>query len=204
MIRECNLHWRYEDTESGLVMPWLTLPTLEWLKSMDISRWRIFEYGCGYSTVWFRLNCYQLVSVDTNQNWAKAVGAEFVPDNNAYVRSCVINAIPIDCIIVDGDWREECLFFAVNELKQNGFLIIDNWMSEDFPPDACERTLELLKYWPYKLFKQPNHSNWVTAVFRKPYGAAEASRKTGYSKAFIQRRLKKLVKSEVGGKWTYQ
>jgi hypothetical protein len=169
MIQEANLHWRYVDTESNLILPWYTLPCLHWLKTLNVSQWRVFEYGCGYSTIWWALNCEKVKSVDSNYEWSRAMLAVYVEDEYNYVESISFGFdSPYDCIIVDGSYRENCVNNCLEHLKQNGYLIIDNWGQEDFPVDACDRTLELLKDWPYKLFPQPNHSTWVTAVFVKP------------------------------------
>jgi len=168
MIIECNRHWQYTDTESGLIMPWYTLPCLHWLKTMDISRWSIFEYGSGYSTIWFRLNCDKLISVDSDERWAKAMSSYYVPQTMPYIESPLASKRIYDCLVIDGVHREACVQVSKETIKSNGYLIIDNWGQEDFPPDACERTLELLKDWPYQIFAQPNHSTWKTAVFVKP------------------------------------
>lgn len=167
MIQEANLHWRYVD--GNLIMPWYTLPCLQWLKTLNVSQWNVFEYGCGYSTIWWRLNCKEVISVDSDESWAKSMVVLFLDYKNSYVESPSFGFdSPYNCIVVDGLYREDCVKYSIDFLKQNGYLIIDNWGQEDFPPDACERTLELLKDWPYQIFKQPNHSNWTTAVFSKP------------------------------------
>lgn len=170
MIREANMIWQYVDTESGLIMPWYTLPMLEWLKKQKTKEWQVFEYGCGYSTIWWRANCGIVESVDSNRLWAQAVEADFYytdTDSNSYPRACRLKQI-FDCIIVDGIFREECVNFCFDKIKPAGFLIIDNWGQEDFLPDACARTEKLLAGWSKQIFKQPNHSKWQTALFQKP------------------------------------
>jgi len=168
MIIEANRHWQYTDTESGLIMPWYTLPMLQWLKKQDVSEWEVFEYGCGYSTIWWRANCDSVTSIDSNKLWAKAIGIEYFSKALANYVSCSGDGQNYDCIIIDGDFREECMNHARYNVKPAGFLIIDNWGQEDFPPDACERTEKLLAGWSKQVFKQPNHSEWATALFQKP------------------------------------
>jgi hypothetical protein len=161
MIREANLHWRYVDGE--IIMPWYTLPTLQWLKSINVSSWLVFEYGAGYSTIWWRLNCAGVVSVDTVELWAKSMGANYFKDKTEYIQACK-NYRGYDCIIVDGQWREECIEFCLPFIKQGGYLIIDNYGSEDHD---ISKTEHLLLNWQFELHKQPNHSSWKTAVFKK-------------------------------------
>jgi hypothetical protein len=167
MIQEANLTWRYIDTESNLILPWYTKPALEWLKQQDVSQWKIFEYGAGYSTIWWNLNSKESESIDSDMRWAIAMSCLHGEDKDAYVQ--IIRQFPDrDCIIVDGDWRDVCVVFCIQSLKSGGHLIIDNWGQGDFPPAYCDMADDLLKGWDKKLFKQPNHSTWITAIFTKP------------------------------------
>lgn len=174
MIVGANMPWQSIDTESGLIAPWFTAPCLEWLKKQDISRWVIFEFGCGYSTIWFRLNAGQVMSVDNNEKWARAMNAHFTNDRDEYIFSAMKlymssslgGRMYYDCIIIDGAWRMECLQNAHGCVTPGGYIIIDNWGQEDFP--NTKEAEELLVLWEKQLFKQPNHSRWITAVFRKP------------------------------------
>lgn len=165
MIREANLTWQYQDTESGLIMPWYTLPTLQWLKEQDTSKWVVFEYGCGYSTIWMKHNCLVVKGVDDNKTWAFPFGAMFQPEKCNYVES-VHCGYKLDLVIVDGSYRKDCLIESINLVKSGGYIIIDNYGQEDFPD--TEFAEKLLEGWEKQLFKQPNHTTWVTAVFRKP------------------------------------
>jgi predicted O-methyltransferase YrrM len=170
MIQEANLQWQYVDTESHLVMPWYTLPALEWLKKQDVKEWRVFEYGAGYSTIWWRANADYVNSIDNDKTWATAMstwwsGGHLTPRKEAYIGSIKGS---FDCVVIDGDWRLECLEYSIPYLKPGGFMIIDNWGQDDFPPVAMERAEELLKGWTKVVHKQPNHSRWATAIFQKP------------------------------------
>lgn len=164
MIQEANLHWRYMDTESNLVMPWYTLPTLKWLKTQDVKSWNVFEFGSGYSTIWWRLNCRKVISVDSNEAWAKAMSVTHWGDEKSFANA--LNTLGMwDCIVVDGIKREECVTECHHSLKPGGFLIIDNYDSEDYDPKPNEA---LLAPWARTIHKQPTHSIWQTAVFQKP------------------------------------
>lgn len=167
MIQEANLIWRYEDTQSGLIMPWFTLPCLEWLLKQEVNSWKVMEYGAGYSTIWFRANCQKLESIDSNARWATAVGAFNYEGSSPeiYIEACAKKDFFWDCIIIDGIQREKCAAFATNHLKSGGYLIIDNYGQEDYNPEI---NAGLFKNWPIQLFKQPNHSTWQTAVLTKP------------------------------------
>lgn len=169
MIQDANLTWRSIDTRSNIIFPWFTRPCLEWLEKQDIGNWDIFEYGCGYSTIWFRLNAKSINAVDDNERWAKAMGADYMETKERYVMA-IVCPIPekFDCIVVDGAWRIDCVEYCRDFLKPGGFLIIDNWTQDDFHQEYCDRADELLVGWGKKLYKEPIHSQWTTAVFQKP------------------------------------
>jgi hypothetical protein len=166
MIQEANLHWRYIDTETNLIMPWYTLPALHWLHSQDILRWDVFEYGAGYSSIWWRVNSNTLDGIEHNESWAKAMSVRWSGDDKEnYIKSTPTGAF-YDCIVVDGEWRDECVAFSRNYLKSGGYMIIDNYGQTDFP--SVESVDKLLEGWEKQVFKQPNHTEWATAVFKKP------------------------------------
>jgi hypothetical protein len=173
MIQDANLTWRYIQTESNLLMPWYTLPCLQWLVKQDVSKWDVFEYGAGYSTIWWRLNAETIWSVETNHQWAQAMGAEFVPSKDEFINKIKDDHIHFDCIIVDGEWREECVEVCRPYLKPGGVLIIDNYdqIIPDYPQPSFPETEKidaLLEGWGKQVFKHPTHTHWKTAVFQKP------------------------------------
>ncbi len=173
MIQEANLHWRYIDTESNLLLPWYALPALQWLKKQDVKGWKVFEYGCGYSTIWWAKNCTRLNSVDHIPGWVLTFGSISLSDKDEYI-TCIDpgqnrflnNVNQYDCIIVDGEWRDKCASFSLSFLKPGGFMIVDNYGQDGFPdPGIID---EILSGWAKQIFKQPNHSDWSTAIFCKP------------------------------------
>jgi|SRR5690242_2857514 len=164
MIQEANLHWRHIDTESqSIIMPWYTLPCLQWLLQQPTKTWKVFEYGGGYSSIWWRLNSLLYKGIDSNEFWAIVGNILFTDKKQTYIESCCFDKW--DCIIVDGIEREECVKWSLDYIKPGGYLIIDNYGSEDY---KVEETQELLKDWKVQYFRQPNHSTWQTAVFQKP------------------------------------
>ncbi len=173
MIQEANLHWRYFDTATNLIYPWYTLPCLEWLIQQDAKDWSVFEYGCGYSSIWWRANSRFVYSVDHDETWGYAMGAccrsgklEYITHIEGTVQLWKEEPSPYDCIVVDGEYRDECVNFCRQFLKSGGYMIVDNYGQDGFP--STEVIDSLLEGWEKQVFKQPNHSQWTTAVFRKP------------------------------------
>lgn len=93
------------------------------------------------------------------------MGTVFHITKGGYVKE--LNKIR-DCVIIDGEWRMDCVEHAKDFITEGGVMIIDNWGQEDFPQESCDKAEALLQGWSKEVFKQPNHTEWTTAVFQKP------------------------------------
>lgn len=167
-MEEANLIWRYQI--NNIILPWYTKSCLEWLLKEDTKSWNVFEYGAGYSTIWWRLNSRSVRSVESNKEWAVAIAINVTFQTEQIAYCAEIGRIEeiFDCIIVDGEWRDDCVEWAIPYLKPKGIIIIDNYEQPSYTETDFKKTNELLKGWTKLIFKQYNHSDWQTAVFIKP------------------------------------
>ncbi len=173
VVKHPFLEWRNLDADSGMLMPWYTAPMLEWLKSKDVSKWTVFEYGCGMSTLWWRFNAKWVDSVDISLEWAQNISAYWEDDRYRYIDYPY--RIPqykdgqkYDVVVIDGHWRDECTKVAIACLKPGGYLIIDNYHQQscDLPASEWTRTDELLKNYPVVIFPQEGHPDWKTGLWQ--------------------------------------
>jgi predicted O-methyltransferase YrrM len=153
--------------EYNIQMPWYVRPFLEILDTWDLKGKIIFEYGSGYSSLWFRSRGATVYGVDSNETWANLSGARFCDDKQAYLDS--INwVIPhFDIVVIDGIYRDECTKYALNKLNPEGILIIDNWDQPSAEPNEWLETKELIKGLKMEVYKEPEHEDWKTAVITK-------------------------------------
>lgn len=161
--------WRYMCEKSGLTYPWYTESCLQWLKTIDVSKWKIFEYGAGISTFWWKFNAKEVHSVDSNHDWAANVGAMYTQEPERYVSAidAVGNNNSFDIIIIDGTWRDDCTAWAVAKIKEGGYIIADNYHQESACPlSEWVKTDELMKDFPVVIFHQQGHPDWKTAVWQ--------------------------------------
>jgi len=125
---------------NGDAIPWYTYPALEYIKQLDLSDKTIFEYGSGYSTLFWATRCKKVVSIEHDEKWYELIKPQ-LPDNvdyqlqvtqDGYVNSIHQTEDSYDVIIDDGAFRNECALAAVQKLHPNGFIILDNsdWMSK--------------------------------------------------------------------------
>lgn len=154
--------------EDGLILPWYTSPCLEWLMTLDLNGSKVFEYGAGDSTEWYRSRGAKVMGVDNNPKYADNQRGIFMSSlKEDYVGMVWACSQWQDLIIIDGIWRDECTEHALDNLIQGGYLIIDNYMQPSVEME-WSRTNELIKGMEQILYKEPDHYDWQTLVVKKP------------------------------------
>ncbi len=115
-------------------IPWLTYPATRFLRSRLPQGLRVFEYGCGNSTLWWAARCNDLVSCEHDRSWFQRM-APTVPENchlalrtlgDGSYASEILNHGLFDVVVVDGRERVRCAETAVSSLTGDGILIWDD------------------------------------------------------------------------------
>jgi len=116
----------------GELMPLYTYPCYEWLHSIDWFGANVFEFGVGYSSLWWaeqkRVN---LSGVEDTEVWAKFVTGNSqrdvdittAIDEDEYIGVC---SGVYDVIVVDGKHRTKSAERALKHIKNDGIIILDN------------------------------------------------------------------------------
>jgi Methyltransferase domain len=121
---------------SGEPIPWITYPSLAFLQTRLRKEFRLFEYGCGNSTLWFARRVREVVSCEHDPAWHAEVQRR-IPKNvdlrlerlgpeGRYAGSVREFTSPFDVIFVDGRERVDCLRNAPAALTPLGVVILDN------------------------------------------------------------------------------
>lgn len=121
---------------AGQPLPWLTYPAIDFLASRIDSDWRVFEYGCGYGTLWWAARVSEVAGVDHDASWIAAISprlpatasVRLVPLDppESYVEAIASAGEPFDVVIVDGRHRPACLLRAERAIVGTGVIILDN------------------------------------------------------------------------------
>ncbi|MFN2100387.1 O-methyltransferase [Altererythrobacter sp. MF3-039] len=121
-------------------LPWISYDASEALaRILDPSRSRVLEFGSGMSTAWYAERAARVVAIESNRHWYQVgkrnlaglsnVELIFAPTREAYLE------IPaednFDLVIVDGEWRDECVDIAVKLLAKGGVIFLDNSDKQD-------------------------------------------------------------------------
>lgn len=159
--------WRYFDERLSIPYPWYTRPCLEFMEKMDFRFKRVWEYGVGDSTAWYRAKGAYCVGVDNDLDWClKTSGAFCKPHYPEYCNK-ILEAGFFDIVIIDGAWRDLCTEFALKQLKPGGLLIIDNYKQKTADLEHWPLTEKLIEGMDVKYFKEPDHIDWQTIVVTK-------------------------------------
>jgi hypothetical protein len=162
---------------SGLPLPWFNYACIDFVGRFLIQRpSSVFEWGSGYSSLFFRTYAANVRSCEDNKEWFERIqnlAVKGIYQELVYRPSKVeyINEITgmFDLIVVDGSHRAECLKVAPNHLKPGGIILLDN--SDDRSLDNS--ILELDKEGFYSisfsgLIPSYAYKNVSTVFFRDP------------------------------------
>jgi hypothetical protein len=168
MIEKIPNEWRYRDSETGMFYPWYTKPCLEWLLTLDLKGKKVFEYGCGDSTFWYRSKGAEVKGVDNNLSWATECDVTYECGGDlAFPVIILEHKDKFDIVVIDGISRDRCTEYALSKLKPGGYLIIDNYKQPSVQ-EHWPRTEKLIEGMPITIYKEPDHYDWQTAVITKP------------------------------------
>jgi hypothetical protein len=127
---------------AGNPLPWYTYASIEFLRARLDSSMRVFEYGCGNSTLWYAARVDRVVACEHDDRWAKEI-RELAPSPVRIVRHDVGNGYaeaiskedhPFDIIAIDGEDRNRCASAATERLSPAGVIVWDDSEREDYLP----------------------------------------------------------------------
>lgn len=116
-------------------IPWYTYPAIEYLSQFDYSQKKIFEFGCGNSSLFWARRAEKVVSIEDNLQWFEKWQEEFHEENldvrwrdegEGYYNAIFEDGQRYDVIVVDGKRRADCSRCAVKALAPGGLIILDD------------------------------------------------------------------------------
>jgi hypothetical protein len=135
---------------SGAPLPWLSYPAIDFLSQFDFSDAAVFEWGSGFSTLWWARRCRYIASVESNQQWIPYIKT-LLPDTVELIVTpldvdaevAVFEKGPgaeYDVIVIDnyGTFRWRCADAAVKKLALGGMIVLDN-------SEQCLKACEVLR-----------------------------------------------------------
>lgn len=120
---------------AGRLLPHYTYSCIEFLEPRIEEGFEVFEYGCGYSTLWWAERVKRVVSCEHSREWYDRIGSIKPANVRLLLRGLqecggYLDAIEgeglFDVIIIDGRERVDCAAHATGALKQGGIIIWDD------------------------------------------------------------------------------
>jgi hypothetical protein len=120
--------------KNGQPIPWISYPAISLLRSRVKSEWDVFEFGAGYSTLWWGRHCRSVTSSEHDAIWSEKL-AHQLPANCSVLSVRLDSDYPLaakstnrkyDVIVVDGRKRVRCALSSVDCLKEAGVIVWDD------------------------------------------------------------------------------
>ena len=155
----------------GSAIPWYTYPAIEYLSQFDFSNAGVFEFGAGYSSLFWAQRARTVISVESDPAWLEHLKQVVQPNQKVLLRQGrddYVNAIReqpdlFDVVIVDGRWRHACVEAAMDKVRDDGLIVVDN---SDRYPEAARRLRDNNRFQvDFSGFGPVNNYAWTTSIF---------------------------------------
>jgi hypothetical protein len=104
----------------------------------------VFEYGSGYSTLFYARCVRSVISVEDDQAWYASIGSRlppnasllFVPNDvdGEYCRTIARTGDCFDVVVVDGKDRVNCVKQSMQALSSRGVIVLDDSQRARYAP----------------------------------------------------------------------
>ncbi len=123
-------------------LPWVTYSFIKFIENRLRKDMILFEFGSGNSTLYYSENVKEVHTVEHNPEWFERTSLK-IPENvlienihsgigGQYSMASSNKGIKYDIIIVDGIDRVNCILNSIENLKNNGVLILDDSEREEY------------------------------------------------------------------------
>lgn len=128
----------------GQPLPWYTYPAIEYIRQLDFRDSVVFEYGSGFSTLFWGSRARHVVSVEDEEEWHGLLRPQLPSNCELLLETDLAQYVDVihrysdgfDVIVVDGPARGrtrlKCSRAALEHLRPGGLIILDNsdWLPE--------------------------------------------------------------------------
>ena len=124
--------------ENQEYLPWLNYNLVNFITERVKNKlFCVFEYGCGYSTLFWSTFAENVHSVENNKNWFEKIQKLIIEkkiqninlshkENDDFINNIEIQNKKFEIILIDSFARVKCIKKSINFLSENGIIILDN------------------------------------------------------------------------------
>ncbi len=128
----------------GNPIPWMNYSVVQFLEKRLHDQMRLFEYGSGYSTMFYARHVGQVTSVEYDQEWCRRLSPT-LPENvdlihqhrdldGDYCRVILRDDTRYDVVVIDGADRNACIACAMDRLNDGGVMLLDDSSRSEYQP----------------------------------------------------------------------
>ena len=128
--------------KDGNPLPWVTYGFIDFISERLNKTMDVFEYGSGNSTLWLAKKSNTVIAVEHDKQWFSKVKNN-LPNNvqiyfeelkygGNYSKFSKNIGKKFDIVIVDGRDRVHCLISAVESIKEDGVIVLDDSERENY------------------------------------------------------------------------
>jgi hypothetical protein len=121
---------------NGKPIPWMNYPVVRILQERLTKDLNLFEFGSGYSTLFYAKKVKAVTSVEYDEKWLHIIKSQ-LPDNvniifkqqdvdGDYCRVINSTGEKYDVVIVDGRDRVNCIKQSISALTSKGVILLDD------------------------------------------------------------------------------
>ena len=160
---------------NGEEAPWMNYPLIDFLQHRLTSDLRVFEFGGGYSTIFFSRRVAHVTTVEHDHGWLQQL-QKTIPANvelifgderseRPYCRAIQSTGKVFDVVVVDGRDRVNCVRSAIDCLSPRGVILLDDARRKEH-----SRAFEAAKHAGFRVLEfaglKPNATGThATAIF---------------------------------------
>lgn len=132
----------YPCDKNGEPLPWMNFPIIAFLEERLSKEHTLFEYGSGYSTMFYASHVQHVTSVEYDQAWLEIIQHKAPANvtlifqeqdiNGDYCRTIARASQNYDVIIVDGRDRVNCIKQSLDYLSDEGVILLDDAHREQY------------------------------------------------------------------------
>ncbi len=127
---------------AGQAIPWMNYAFVELLNERLNTTQRMFEYGAGFSSLYFSKRVAEITSIEYDSTWEEKLKELlkdcanhrllFSPVGEDYIKAAQETGGNYDLILVDGRERVACFKASIEALSPHGVLILDDSDREEY------------------------------------------------------------------------
>jgi hypothetical protein len=161
----------------GAPIPWMNYGAIDFIGAKITADMRVFEWGAGFSSLWFAKHVKEVISIEENVAWYRELKPQLpsnvalmcLPARDDYVRAIRTTTGEFDVIVIDGVHRNECASESISRLSANGMVVFDNSDGSDYDSSmAMFNQAGFLRIDFWGLIPSYLYKNCTSILFRNP------------------------------------